>query len=84
MADLPSERDFRDFSAWSGRDVVDAEGDRVGALDLIFLDEATGVPEWALVKTDDGEAFGPRAGALGGALEPRRAAGRPGRRRAQR
>ena len=34
-----------------------------GRVDVIFLDEATGVPEWVLVQIDDGEAFVPLAGA---------------------
>jgi hypothetical protein len=64
MAELPSRRDFDDFSAWAGRDVVDADGERLGAIDLIFLDEATGTPEWVLVKLDDREVFVPLAGAM--------------------
>ena len=64
MAELPSRRDFDDFSDWSGRDVVDADGGRLGAIDLIFLDEATGTPEWVLVKLDDREVFVPLAGAM--------------------
>ena len=39
------------------------DGDRLGAVDVIFLDEATGVPEWVLVRLDDGTAFVPLAGA---------------------
>jgi hypothetical protein len=66
MAELPSPRDFDDFSAWSGRDVVDAEGERLGAIDVIFLDEATGTPEWVLVKLDEREVFVPLAGAMVG------------------
>jgi len=63
VADLPTQRDFDDFGAWSGRDVVGPDGDRLGAVDAIFLDEATGVPEWVLVRLDDGAAFVPLAGA---------------------
>ena len=63
MADLPTQRDFDDFAAWSGRDVLDPGGDRLGAVESIFLDEATGVPEWVLVNRDDGPAFVPLAGA---------------------
>ena len=63
MADLPTQRDFDDFDAWSGRDVVGPDGERLGAVDLIFLDEATRVPEWVLVRLDDGTAFVPLAGA---------------------
>ena len=63
MTDLPSQGDFDDFAAWSGRDVLGPGGDRLGAVDTIFLDEATGVPEWVLVSRDDGPAFVPLAGA---------------------
>ena len=65
MADLPTQRDFDDFSAWTGRDVVAPDGERLGAVELIFLDEATEVPEWVLVRLgeDDHAAFVPLAGA---------------------
>ena len=63
MTDLPTQGDFDDFAAWSGRDVLGPGGDRLGAVDTIFLDEATGVPEWVLVSRDDGPAFVPLAGA---------------------
>ena len=51
------------FGAWAGRDVLAPGGDRLGAVDQIFLDEATGTPEWVLVSLDDGAAFVPLAGA---------------------
>ena len=63
MADLPTQSDFQDFEAWAGRDVLAPGGDRLGAVDQIFLDEATGTPEWVLVSLDDGAAFVPLAGA---------------------
>jgi hypothetical protein len=65
MAALPTQRDFDDFSAWTGRDVVAPDGERLGAVELIFLDEATEVPEWVLVRLgeDDHAAFVPLAGA---------------------
>ena len=56
MTDLPTQRDFEDFSAWTGRDVLAPDGDRLGAVELIFLDEATAVPEWVLVRLDDADA----------------------------
>jgi uncharacterized protein (TIGR02271 family) len=34
-----------------GADVIDASGDKVGAVEEIYLDQDTGQPEWALVKT---------------------------------
>jgi PRC-barrel domain len=63
VADLPTRRDFEDFAAWAGRDVLGPDGERLGAVDVIFLDEATGTPEWVLVGLDDGSAFVPLAGA---------------------
>jgi len=63
VADLPTQSDFQDFEAWAGRDVLGPRGDRLGAVDQIFLDEATGTPEWVLVTLDDGAAFVPLAGA---------------------
>jgi hypothetical protein len=63
VADLPTQSDFQDFEAWAGRDVLAPSGDRLGAVDQIFLDEATGTPEWVLVTLDDGAAFVPLAGA---------------------
>jgi hypothetical protein len=63
VADLPTQSDFQDFDAWAGRDVLGPGGDRLGAVDQIFLDEATGTPEWVLVTLDDGAAFVPLAGA---------------------
>jgi hypothetical protein len=63
VADLPTQSDFQDFEAWAGRDVLGPGGDRLGAVDQIFLDEATGTPEWVLVTLDDGAAFVPLAGA---------------------
>jgi hypothetical protein len=65
MNDLPAQRDFEDFSAWTGRDVLAPDGERLGAVELIFLDEATEVPEWVLVRLDDADTacFVPLAGA---------------------
>src|SRR3954465_6922343 len=55
MAELPTERDFEDYSAWTGRDVLPADGDPGGAIEVIFLDEATDAPEWVLVRVEDGD-----------------------------
>jgi hypothetical protein len=63
VPDLPTQSDFQDFEAWAGRDVLAPDGGRLGAVDLIFLDEATGTPEWVLVSLDDDAAFVPLAGA---------------------
>ena len=36
---------------WHGRNVVDRDGDKLGTVEEIYLDEQTGKPEWLLVKT---------------------------------
>src|SRR5215207_6599264 len=36
---------------WRGRDVVDADGDKIGTLEEVYLDTDSGRPEWATVKT---------------------------------
>jgi uncharacterized protein (TIGR02271 family) len=37
--------------SWQGRTMVDRDGDRIGDIDAIYLDDQTGQPEWALVNT---------------------------------
>ena len=36
---------------WRGREIVDADGDKVGTLEELFRDEDTQQPEWAAVRT---------------------------------
>jgi uncharacterized protein (TIGR02271 family) len=36
---------------WRGREIVDADGDKVGTLEELFRDEDTEQPEWAAVRT---------------------------------
>jgi uncharacterized protein (TIGR02271 family) len=36
---------------WRGRDIVDANGERVGKLEELFRDKDTEQPEWAVVRT---------------------------------
>ena len=43
--------DVREMLAWRGREVVDADGDRVGRLEEIYLDADTDEAHWAAVKT---------------------------------
>jgi uncharacterized protein (TIGR02271 family) len=43
--------DIDTVRAWQGRTLVDRDGDRIGAIDAIYLDDLTGQPEWALVNT---------------------------------
>ncbi len=42
---------INDVQTWSGRDAVDNDGDKVGAIKDIYLDRQSGEPEWAAVKT---------------------------------
>ena len=41
----------RDVSDWIGREVVDRDGDKIGKIDAVYVDEQTGMPEWMGVKT---------------------------------
>jgi sporulation protein YlmC with PRC-barrel domain len=42
--------DFDDIPNWRGRDVMDRNGHAVGVIADIYVDDATGRPEWAAVK----------------------------------
>jgi uncharacterized protein (TIGR02271 family) len=43
--------DFGNVHEWRGATVLDRDGDKIGKLDEIYLDQETGRPEWALVNT---------------------------------
>ena len=43
--------DIETVRGWQGRTLVDRDGDRIGTIDAIYLDDQTGQPEWALVNT---------------------------------
>jgi uncharacterized protein (TIGR02271 family) len=43
--------DIDTIRTWQERTMVDRDGDRVGRIDAIYLDDQTGQPEWALVNT---------------------------------
>jgi uncharacterized protein (TIGR02271 family) len=43
--------DIDTVRSWQGRTMVDGDGDRVGTIDAIYVDDQTGEPEWALVNT---------------------------------
>jgi uncharacterized protein (TIGR02271 family) len=43
--------DIDTIRTWEGRTLVDRDGDRIGTIDAIYLDDQTGQPEWALVNT---------------------------------
>jgi uncharacterized protein (TIGR02271 family) len=40
-----------ELQTWRGRDVRDPDGDKIGSIEDIYLDEQTGRPEWLAVKT---------------------------------
>jgi uncharacterized protein (TIGR02271 family) len=43
--------DIDTVRAWEGRTMVDRDGNPIGSIDAIYLDDQTGQPEWALVNT---------------------------------
>jgi uncharacterized protein (TIGR02271 family) len=43
--------DIDTVRAWEDRTMVDRDGDRIGTIDAIYLDDQTGQPEWVLVNT---------------------------------
>jgi sporulation protein YlmC with PRC-barrel domain len=43
--------DFDDVPNWRGRDVIDENGHPVGVITDLYVDEVTGRPEWAAVKS---------------------------------
>jgi uncharacterized protein (TIGR02271 family) len=54
----PHMPDVDTVRSWQGATMVDREGDRIGAIEAIYVDDQTGQPEWALVNTG---LFGTRA-----------------------
>ncbi len=54
------------WNDWIGTHVIDNDGDKIGTLDTIYTDRASGEPEWLLVKTGmlgTKSSFVPLAGA---------------------
>jgi uncharacterized protein (TIGR02271 family) len=43
--------DIDTVRSWQGATLVDADGDKVGTVESIYVDDQTGEPEWALVNT---------------------------------
>jgi sporulation protein YlmC with PRC-barrel domain len=41
----------QDIQNWRGMKMIDADGDKLGTIEDIFLDRQTGEPAWAAVKT---------------------------------
>jgi len=46
---MPTTRE--DVLSWRGQDMLDADGDKIGKIEEIYLDAETNEPEWALVST---------------------------------
>jgi len=46
---MPTTRE--DVLSWRGQDMVDADGDKIGKIEEIYLDAETNEPEWALVSS---------------------------------
>jgi hypothetical protein len=42
---------LQDVQTWRGMTMVDADGDKIGTIEDVFLDRQTGEPAWAAVKT---------------------------------
>jgi uncharacterized protein (TIGR02271 family) len=43
--------DIDTVRSWQGATMVDADGDKIGTIESIYVDDQTGEPEWALVNT---------------------------------
>jgi uncharacterized protein (TIGR02271 family) len=43
--------DLDTVRSWQGATMVDPDGDKIGNIDAIYVDDQTGEPEWALVNT---------------------------------
>ena len=43
--------DINTVRSWQGATMVDRDGDKVGTVESIYVDDQTGEPEWALVNT---------------------------------
>jgi uncharacterized protein (TIGR02271 family) len=43
--------DIDTVRTWQGRTMLDRDGDRIGTIDAIYLDDQTGQPDWAVVNT---------------------------------
>ncbi len=41
----------QDVQDWIGHDAIDQDGDKIGSIDEIYIDDASGQPEWVAVKT---------------------------------
>jgi uncharacterized protein (TIGR02271 family) len=44
-------QEFTDAYEWRGRDVVGSDGEKIGTVDEVYLDTASGEPEWLSINT---------------------------------
>src|SRR5690242_20491098 len=42
---------LNELQSWHGRDLIDRDGDKIGSIGEVYLDEQTGQPEWLTVRT---------------------------------
>ena len=57
---------FSDPSIMIGKNAVDSDGDKIGTIEQVYLNDASGQPEWVTVKTGlfgNKESFAPLQGA---------------------
>jgi len=61
----------QEADAWIGRTAMDDTGEQIGRITQIWVDDASGQPEWASVKIAGREALVPLAGAsaMGGGVQ---------------
>jgi uncharacterized protein (TIGR02271 family) len=55
-----------DYEAWVGHHVIDIDGEKVGKIEALYRDDASGEPEWLAIKTGmfgSKHSFAPIAGA---------------------
>lgn len=52
------------WDRWVGRNAYDTDGAKLGEVDAIYVDDESGRPEWAAVKTGGHTRLVPLAGAL--------------------
>jgi uncharacterized protein (TIGR02271 family) len=43
--------DVQELTSWRGREVRDSDGNKIGSVEEVYLDDQTGKPEWLAVKT---------------------------------
>ncbi len=44
-------RNIDELQSWHGRDLIDRDGDEIGSIGDVYIDDRTGQPEWLTVRT---------------------------------